>query len=1008
MKTPILLQLTLLALAHAARAAMAPAELVNSLVQSDPNFQVAERGQDFALLRKIASRTDAAGITTSSTNQVTLLENGLHYFADGEWKPSEDLIEPFPGGAVARRGPHKTIFSPDLNAEAVFDIQTAEGQRIRGGVRSIQLTDIASGKILVLATVKNAAPGVVVPPNQVLYASGFDGLDADVLFVWRHNTISQNVILKKRPALPEGMDPATTRLEVVSELVECPDPVLNSAVLKQPGKPDLRDDVTIGLGSLVALRGKAFPVAGTKGLMLTGEHLMNEDGVSVVKQFYQLEDGRKFIIESVGWPEIEPLMKDLAAIEKPDAGRKPQTQLAAARAWPKCPSQVKGEPMQMAGLPYKPTGFLVDIDLSGSVLSYTFLSGTTYYIAQSFLIYGTSTTTFQPGCVIKYGADAWLLFGCPVAFPPKGQVMPVLTSRDDDLFGSMIPGSTHNPYYSARPALWVYYGGQPQTLIRNLRIRWAKKGIEYDAYSGVEVVHNLSDTLFQNCLTNVYADMPDGELYLNNVTYCIATMTLAGSYGYLSGSMTKDCGPLYTVANFAGIKQQEDNLNPPDTMGAVCPSHFMIILNGAVAVHDKFTGVRRSPTPPTSLSSFFSLTVNSGLYQGTYPTASPFDPRVLYDHGSQRWIACAVDGFGSKHVLLAVSKTSDPIGNGGSSWVGDNWTKYLVPVGPCDPHQDSLGVDSNGIYISVQIGGGGCGALVKIAALPKAPFISGAAEPVQSNFILDVPNFGAPLITPAINFDPVTTDDPAWFITLPGPSSLYYNRLKWVHGFTAAPEWELPWSVLTIPQSYYDLLGGGISAPQLGSPGRVALYIQGGGLMNTVVRKIDNIQYLWTCHQIGVNSAGNNDNPPAGTGPADRSAVEWFKIQTTPSVNIASSGRIYDTAGTSPKFYYMPSLTVNRNGDMAIGFSGSSANEYISAYYSGRLNNGMSPIPPVRYGPGLDFFNASPYFRWGDYSYTSLDPDGLTMWTIQQYAEARFNSTEFIAWGTWIGATTPF
>src|SRR6266487_413945 len=183
MKTPILLQLALLALAHAARAAMAPAELVNSLVQSDPNFQVAERGQDFALLRQIATRTDAAGITTFSTNQVTLLENGLHYFADGEWKPSEDLIEPFPGGAVARRGPHQTVFSPDLNAEAVFDIQTAEGQRIRGGVRSIQLTDIASGKSLVLATVKGVVPGEIVPPNQVVYRSGFDGLEADVLLV---------------------------------------------------------------------------------------------------------------------------------------------------------------------------------------------------------------------------------------------------------------------------------------------------------------------------------------------------------------------------------------------------------------------------------------------------------------------------------------------------------------------------------------------------------------------------------------------------------------------------------------------------------------------------------------------------------------------------------------------------------------------------------------------------------------------------------------------------------
>ena len=36
--------------------------------------------------------------------------------------------------------------------------------------------------------------------------------------------------------------------------------------------------------------------------------------------------------------------------------------------------------------------------------------------------------------------------------------------------------------------------------------------------------------------------------------------------------------------------------------------------------------------------------------------------------------------------------------------------------------------------------------------------------------------------------------------------------------------------------------------------------------------------------------------------------------------------------------------------------------------------------------------------RWGDYSYTSLDPnDDMTMWTIQEYATSTSN-----IWGTWI------
>ena len=105
----------------------------------------------------------------------------------------------------------------------------------------------------------------------------------------------------------------------------------------------------------------------------------------------------------------------------------------------------------------------------------------------------------------------------------------------------------------------------------------------------------------------------------------------------------------------------------------------------------------------------------------------------------------------------------------------------------------------------------------------------------------------------------------------------------------------------------------------------------------------------------------------------------------------------------------MPSLTVNKNGDMVAGFSGSSASDYISAYYTGRLNNGTWPVNPIRYFAGKDWYQGGSIgIRWGDYSNTSLDPDGLTIWTIQEYAETRFTSSYANAWGTWIGAVTPF
>ena len=120
--------------------------------------------------------------------------------------------------------------------------------------------------------------------------------------------------------------------------------------------------------------------------------------------------------------------------------------------------------------------------------------------------------------------------------------------------------------------------------------------------------------------------------------------------------------------------------------------------------------------------------------------------------------------------------------------------------------------------------------------------------------------------------------------------------------------------------------------------------------MMATSRKLNGVQFLWTCRHIGVNHLGNNDSPNL----ADRTAIEWFKIQTGSSLSLAESGRIYDTAATNPKFYFLPSLAVNQNGDMLLGFSGSSMTNYVGNYYWGRLNGGAAPASPILYHDGID------------------------------------------------------
>lgn len=79
---------------------------------STPNTQILARGQDFAFVQNVVPLTDVDGTTTFRTNQFTLLENAVHYFENQQWKPSENFVEAFPDGAVARRGPIKPSSVP--------------------------------------------------------------------------------------------------------------------------------------------------------------------------------------------------------------------------------------------------------------------------------------------------------------------------------------------------------------------------------------------------------------------------------------------------------------------------------------------------------------------------------------------------------------------------------------------------------------------------------------------------------------------------------------------------------------------------------------------------------------------------------------------------------------------------------------------------------------------------------------------------------------------------------
>src|SRR5262249_51827158 len=106
-----------------------------------------------------------------------------------------------------------------------------------------------------------------------------------------------------------------------------------------------------------------------------------------------------------------------------------------------------------------------------------------------------------------------------------------------------------------------------------------------------------------------------------------------------------------------------------------------------------------------------------------------------------------------------------------------------------------------------------------------------------------------------------------------------------------------------------------------------------------------------------------------------------------------------------------PSLAVNANNDVLLGFSTFSSGHFVRAAYAFRAGTDTAGTmrDPVVYKDGLDYYSktfSGTRNRWGDFSHTVVDPaNDKDMWTVQEYAATRTNpntgTTDNGTWGTW-------
>jgi len=425
---------------------------------------------------------------------------------------------------------------------------------------------------------------------------------------------------------------------------------------------------------------------------------------------------------------------------------------------------------------------------------------------------------------------------------------------------------------------------------------------------------------------------------------------------------------------------------PPDTHGAAGPNHLMTMLNSQVRIQDR-SGTTISTV---GLSTFWSPAGASGV----------FDPRILYDQGSSRWLAaCDSDKqSSSSSVLFAISDTNDPTGT---------WTFYKIKADNNSLNwADFPDIGFNNTWIAITNNmfavAGNVFANTSMWIIDKSTALAGGSLTIttfNSGFDKAGVGFGSALRV-CHTFGSEATlyiIDNHGFKS--GPNNLL--RLSQITGTASSPSWS-PLAGGPSPGTGFFVVANNfrtsqIDAEQLGTSGLIAT--NDHRMINAVFRNGS----IWCTHSGGL---------PAET-TADRTAVFWYQIDPTAIATgpIVQSGVIDEGPGNHLMY---PSIAANANDDAFIGCSRTSSTRFVEAVYTGRLSTdvlgSMDTLSVLKAGEDSylkDLGTGS--IRWGDYSATVVDPvDDLGFWTIQEYAALDLGgATSQDQWGTWWG-NAPF
>jgi hypothetical protein len=148
--------------------------------------QIVSQGANFNVWQWQTFEPLPNGQMATQNHSYTEYAGGLNYPdpATGQWVPSQELIEPYPQGAIAQKGQARVIYANNLNTSGAVDEETADGKRLVINVIGLMYEDATTGQSVQIAEVQDSE-GQLVSTNQVLYTNAFNGVNASVRFKYR-------------------------------------------------------------------------------------------------------------------------------------------------------------------------------------------------------------------------------------------------------------------------------------------------------------------------------------------------------------------------------------------------------------------------------------------------------------------------------------------------------------------------------------------------------------------------------------------------------------------------------------------------------------------------------------------------------------------------------------------------------------------------------------------------------------------------------------------------------